>query len=337
MNFNICPSCLAENDDDARVCVACGHALVDADTVPAAFETRAAEFLPGNLWLDDLRAGQRTPADLKLTLRELPMERTRPLPGRRERRPTLPTSPGFSLEAELPVLPELNEPIAHELPPLPELNEAIDLPAVPAGGPLARPSSPPPLSLLARDLPPSPPPPEPAPPPPPVELSPEAMAAREAMDAKRAARRASVRRSRLRALHHSSSDLVSEVLVVDRNDIDRGVLCGLLQAFGFVTHSLADPGLAVHLLQAHAFVAVFTDIALDASDGGDGIDLARAVKQMPQPGLLVLVSQPLSAIDRVRAELAGFDDVLAKPVTRGNVARVLDGHGIALPADARRT
>ena len=38
---------------------------------------------------------------------------------------------------------------------------------------------------------------------------------------------------------------------------------------------------------------------------------------------------------RVRAELAGCDEVIAKPVTRGSVARVLDGRGVWLPCDAR--
>ncbi|MFY9510123.1 MAG: hypothetical protein WAQ05_04020, partial [Rubrivivax sp.] len=52
--------------------------------------------------------------------------------------------------------------------------------------------------------------------------------------------------------------------------------------------------------------------------------------------LRVLTSAPLSPVQRVRASLAGFDEVLAKPVSRGNVARVLDARGIVLPSDARR-
>lgn len=332
------------------------------DTVPAAFDTRATEFLPGNIWLEDMKLQPRPAPDLRLTLRELPAAQ---LPGRRlppedptERTVPLPHSPGFALAAELPVLPELNDPIHATLPELSDpLDlplegrvvddiERIELPPRPVLPPPPAPAAPrrtpvSPLPPLARRLPPAPPiePPAPPPPEPPVELSPEALAAREALEAKRAARRASVRRSRQRALarQHDTFDGPAEVLVVDRHDVDRGVLCGLLQAFGFVTHSLADPGLAVHLLQAHSFVAVFTDIALDATDGGDGIELARAAKALPQPPLLVLVSQPLSAIDRVRAELAGFDDMLAKPVSRGHAARVLDVHGVLMPADPRRT
>lgn len=325
---------MAENDDDARVCVACGHPLVEDDTVPAAFDTRPTEFLPGSLWLDDLRQGGRIDDDLRITLRDVQAR----APLRPLARSPLPPSPGFPLEAELPVLPELNEAIA--APPLPELQDPLpapdEAPGAAPGAPAAR-LAPLPLPPLPRRLPPVPVPEIPPPPPEPeVELTPEQKAARDALEAKRAARRASVRRSRLRQLARAQPE-AAEILVVDRHDIDRGVLCGLLQAFGFVTHSLGDPALAVHLLAAHPFAAVFTDIPLDASDGGDGIELARAVKAAPRPMLLVLVTHPLSTIDRVRAGLAGFDDVLTKPCTRGDVARVLDVHGIALPADARRT
>ena len=41
-------------------------------------------------------------------------------------------------------------------------------------------------------------------------------------------------------------------------------------------------------------------------------------------------------MDRVRAELAGCEEIIAKPVTRGSVAAVLDSRGIALPADRRQ-
>lgn len=322
---------MAENDDGARACVACGHSLAEDDTVPAAFETRPTEFLPGSLWLDDARSGYRVDDPQSLTLLDV---QSPPSPIRAQ----LPPSPGFPLAAELPMLPELNEAIpAPPRPPrAPQPDDSLLLPSDPPP-----PLRPPlrglrPLPALARRLPPIPVPEPPPPPPPEPELTPEQMAVRDALEAKRAARRASVRRSRLRQLARTQPQ-TAEILVVDRHDIDRGVLCGLLQAFGFVTHSLADPALAVHLLSAHPFAAVFTDIPLDASDGGDGIELARAVKSAGRPMLLVLVTQPLSAVDRVRAGLAGFDDVLHKPCTRGNVARVLDVHGIALPADARRT
>jgi hypothetical protein len=51
--------------------------------------------------------------------------------------------------------------------------------------------------------------------------------------------------------------------------------------------------------------------------------------------LLVLASAALQPMDRVRAELAGCDETIVKPVTRGSVAGALDKRGIALPVDPR--
>jgi hypothetical protein len=51
---------------------------------------------------------------------------------------------------------------------------------------------------------------------------------------------------------------------------------------------------------------------------------------------LVLVAARLQPTDRVRAALAGCDETILKPMSRGVVARVLDVRGISLPSDERR-
>jgi len=51
---------------------------------------------------------------------------------------------------------------------------------------------------------------------------------------------------------------------------------------------------------------------------------------------VVLMSPRLRPADRVRAALARSDAVLAKPLSRGDVARTLESCGVALPADERR-
>jgi CheY-like chemotaxis protein len=151
------------------------------------------------------------------------------------------------------------------------------------------------------------------------------------------ARRGGVRRSRLAR----SAGAVADVLVLDRDDSARHPLCALLQAFGFNVHAAAGAIEAAALAAERTVVAAFLDVALDGSDGGAGLDLTRRLSTLAPPNgashpLLVLVSARLGPIDRVRAELAGFDEMLAKPVNRGSVARVLDSRGIALPSDARR-
>jgi CheY-like chemotaxis protein len=50
----------------------------------------------------------------------------------------------------------------------------------------------------------------------------------------------------------------------------------------------------------------------------------------------MLVSGDAQPADQVRARLAGGDAFLAKPLSRGSVARALEASGVPLPADARR-
>ena len=152
----------------------------------------------------------------------------------------------------------------------------------------------------------------------------------------RAAQRAAVRRARLQAGASDSRNFVPEVLVLDRDAHARETLCSLLRLFGFGVIGVADAGRAAVLLAERPFAAVFADIALDAADGGAGIEFCRSRHQAAAPKVLVLVSAPLNPVDRVRAQLLGFDGMLSKPAQRGAVARVLDASGVALPLDERR-
>lgn len=162
----------------------------------------------------------------------------------------------------------------------------------------------------------------------------------DALEQQRAEKRASVRRARLRALADTAGygDRVPEVLVVDEDDGHRAQLVTLLLAFGFGVHSAATPEKALTLLEATAFVAVFADVELDGERGSAGIEMCRRAKELAgdAPTMLVYVAKSPDPIGRIRAQLAGCDDMIVKPVVRGNVAGVLDMHGVALPTDARR-
>ena len=158
----------------------------------------------------------------------------------------------------------------------------------------------------------------------------------------RAAQRAAVRRARLQASAAAIGSFVPEVLVLDRDAHARDRLSSLLRLFGFGVIGVADACRAAVLLAERPFAAVFADIALDGTDGGAGIEFCRSRHEAPSTStststsMLVLVSAPLNAVDRVRAQLLGFDGMLCKPVQRGDVARVLDASGVALPLDERR-
>ena len=116
-------------------------------------------------------------------------------------------------------------------------------------------------------------------------------------------------------------------------------LCDQLRAFGFDVQVRQDPP---DLPAPWPFVAVFVDQALRPAEGGDAMDLCNDVRERSRlPGVLkpvlVLVADQLSATNRVRAGLAGCNEILLGAITRGGVAKVLDTRGIALPSDARRT
>jgi hypothetical protein len=155
----------------------------------------------------------------------------------------------------------------------------------------------------------------------------------------RAARRAEVRRERLRdAVATGEAPAAPEALVLSAADAAASTLCALLKDFGFGVRVMREPPT---LPAPWPYVAVFVDHALNPVDGGDAIDLCNQVRESSRlPGerrpVLLLVADQLSQTDRVRAGLAGCNEVIVGEVTRGSVARALDARGVALPSDARR-
>lgn len=158
---------------------------------------------------------------------------------------------------------------------------------------------------------------------------------------RKAERRAAVRKSRLRGKTAAGgASTASEVLVFDPHEAERDRLCKLLRDFGFNVFAVGRVDEATALAASHTFAAAFVEIALDAADGGAGIDLCQQVRSAGAGHggtLLILTATRLKPMDRVRAELAGCEETLLKPVTRGNVAGVLDSRGIALPIDRRQS
>jgi CheY-like chemotaxis protein len=159
-------------------------------------------------------------------------------------------------------------------------------------------------------------------------------------EAKAAARRAS-RMARLRdnPPPRRGALLPPDVLVLDDSEIARRYLCKLLGDFGFRAHAVADSAAAWSLLGEQAFAVAFLDVELGEEDETDGIELCARIKRAPPtapaPGVMLVSGSGVPA-DEVRAQLAGCDAYLTKPVGRGSVARALEACGVALPADARR-
>jgi CheY-like chemotaxis protein len=132
-----------------------------------------------------------------------------------------------------------------------------------------------------------------------------------------------------------------DALVLDDSEIAVRFLCRLLTDFGFRAHPVRDSAAAWALLQGQRFAVAFLDIVLDEAEPQDGIALCQRIKQQPPrpdrgAACVMLVSGDARPADQVRARLAGGDAFLAKPLSRGSVARALEACSVALPADARR-
>jgi CheY-like chemotaxis protein len=156
----------------------------------------------------------------------------------------------------------------------------------------------------------------------------------------KAQRRAAVRRARQRSRTIApGAPGAADVLVCDADPAAREALCALLRGFGFAVHVVERALDGVALLAARRFIAAFVDVTGDAGDGGAGMELCRRCREFDQKHgartLLVLTSARMLSIERVHAEMAGCDEIVLKPATRGKLAGALDRHGIALPADPR--
>jgi CheY-like chemotaxis protein len=222
-------------------------------------------------------------------------------------------------DLQLPTLDDVIPTLDAFEPPLAEIPAAA-----PAAAPIA--ASPEPVAPAPA-----------APPPADAPTDPELSAAKKA--ARAAARRARLASSKARP---GAQEPLRDVMVVDADEAAGGELCKLLERFGFSPQWLRSIPKAAEHLAAKPFAAYFLDIPLDGADRGEGLSLLQRIQELPAleghpaPAVLI-VSAQLNPADRVRAALAGIKVPLVKPVSRGDVARALEGCGVSLPSDARRS
>lgn len=161
---------------------------------------------------------------------------------------------------------------------------------------------------------------------------------------KKAARRAHVRR----LLHDAATgseegaEAARHVLVLERHDAARRDLRSLLEDLGFsvVCGAGIDEVHEVLVKTPPAFAAAFVGTDQAAEFAGDGIELCQFLReagwiQDRAATAVFLLATALRPADRVRALLAGCDEVIASPPSRGAVAGALDRRGVALPLDDR--
>ena len=185
----------------------------------------------------------------------------------------------------------------------------------------------------------------------PADVAPPAAVPSTALQrAAKDAARGAARRARL-ASHHAgqaSAEQLHDVLVLDADADASAALCALLERFGFNAYSVRSIAQATERLEARPFAAYFLDIALGiepganpGADAGAALALLQRIRERPLPEghpapAVLMTTAQLHPADRVRAALAGVATPLVKPLSRGDVARALEGSGVALPTDARR-
>jgi CheY-like chemotaxis protein len=299
MNDKRCRACLHDNPVDAGHCEACDTAVEAVVTQPQPLYGFDKRPSGGAIWLDDLTQSQA------------------------------PTCPAPAAATVPETLPELAITLL-------EVEAGAPVSAQWSAAPAPSPVEAPVLSDHERR-------PWPASLPASAEVSSRSATPGTTRADRKAERRAAVRKSRLRGKPAAGdASTASAVLVFDPHDGERDRLCDLLHDFGFRVSAAGRADEAAALAESHTFIAAFVDLVPGTADGGAGLDLCQRVltasrRRGGTDTLLILTAARLQPMDRVRAELAGWDEAILKPVTRGSVAGVLDSRGIALPTDRRQS
>jgi CheY-like chemotaxis protein len=304
MSDQPCPACRYPNPPSSRRCEFCGEALTEGDTVPspltAAWAHEAGvESQVSALWFDDLGLPTTVPKGAGAAPPRPPDITVREIRFTSRSAAAPPTAPEVG--------PTASDPLPMSAQAEPPATPSLPQPALPLAGPA-----------------------------PSAEALPADRAARAVI---KVARRAAVRRARQEAAP-LPQPAGSDVLVMDVDATARNQLDELLGALGFRVRPVATLAQAALLAGHHPFAAVFVAVPPGTIDGAvhDLFERAREVCQSMgvPPAVRVLLAAHWSPVDRVRAELAGCEATLAQPVSRRDVARVLDANGVVLPRDPRR-
>ena len=115
------------------------------------------------------------------------------------------------------------------------------------------------------------------------------------------------------------------VLLVEDNELNREVACGLLEESGLQIDQAEHGGIALELLQRHAedyYALVLMDMQMPVLDG---IATTEAIRREPRLAELPIVAMTANAMpaDRERCLAAGMNDHLGKPIDPNQLWRTL--------------
>jgi CheY-like chemotaxis protein len=121
---------------------------------------------------------------------------------------------------------------------------------------------------------------------------------------------------------------LDHVLVVDDSEVVLRFMAGYLPRFGFQVHLARSGAEALERMRERRFDHVFIDIVMD---GMDGFQVCKAIRAMPaapgRPGrrgpMLLMLTSRDTAVDRLRAQMAGADAYLTKPLDEAALLAVI--------------
>lgn len=125
-------------------------------------------------------------------------------------------------------------------------------------------------------------------------------------------------------------------LLVDDSEIALRFLETRLEPFGFACDRATTSAKAIELLAQRVYDFAFIDVDLGPASELDGLELCQHLKRRsaagPQAPVVAMVSAHAAELDRARGLLAGADAYLGKPLAGQALGRLLNQHGVELPA-----
>ncbi|NBN65483.1 response regulator [Microvirga tunisiensis] len=121
----------------------------------------------------------------------------------------------------------------------------------------------------------------------------------------------------------SEAAVAAHVLIVDDNDTNRRLLSALLESFSMTSDQAPNGPIAVAMAARTAYDAVLMDLHMP---GMSGIETAEALRDGPDGHRLPLiaVTAALESVGDRRLRQAGFQEVLAKPLSPAHLYQALD-------------
>lgn len=115
---------------------------------------------------------------------------------------------------------------------------------------------------------------------------------------------------------------MTRLLLVEDNDINRGMETRMLQKLGYVVDAVTNGADALAELEKADYDAVLLDVQMPVMDG---FATARAIRAGGRTGLpIIAITAHAFASDRERCLAAGMNDYLAKPITLRTLGEMVE-------------